>query len=77
MMIAVAVGLAVLLGAQASTGAAADGDCRCLLNGGQPGPDDCPCDVGQCYHACVGDLCPGTPQCTRAARSTVVGRTRW
>ena len=63
-MIAVAVGLAVLLGAQVSIGAAADGDCRCLLNGGQPGPGDCPCDVGQCYRACVDDLCPGTPQCT-------------
>ena len=41
-----------------------DAQCPCLQNGGQPGPGECPCDVGQCYAACVADLCPGTPQCT-------------
>jgi hypothetical protein len=38
--------------------------CPCLDNGGQPGPEDCLCDVGQCYHRCVDELCPGTPNCT-------------
>lgn len=38
--------------------------CRCLENGGEPGPGDCPCNVSQCYHDCVDDLCPDTPNCT-------------
>jgi len=39
-------------------------DCRCLVNGGKPGPDDCPCDVAECYFRCVDVLCPDTPNCT-------------
>jgi hypothetical protein len=39
-------------------------DCRCLENGGEPGPGDCRCNVTQCYHRCVDELCPGTPNCT-------------
>lgn len=38
--------------------------CPCLENGGQPGRGGCPCDVGQCYHRCVEQLCPDTPYCT-------------
>lgn len=37
--------------------------CRCLENGGEPGPGDCPCNVEQCFGRCVDDLCPGTPNC--------------
>src|SRR5262245_33623117 len=37
-------------------------DCPCLANGGQPGPGNCPCDVGQCYFKCVAQLCPDFPQ---------------
>ena len=28
-------------------------NCPCLLNGGEPGPDECPCDIGQCISRCV------------------------
>lgn len=44
-------------------GVAAGGDCACLANGGQPGPGDCPCDVGRCFAACVAERCPGMPEC--------------
>lgn len=46
-------------------GADAPGDgCLCLINGGRPGPGDCPCDVLQCYEDCVSKLCPSVPNCT-------------
>jgi len=44
--------------------AAAAEPCLCLENGGEPGPGDCPCNVSQCYHDCVDELCPDTPNCT-------------
>jgi hypothetical protein len=47
-----------------SSGAFAD--CRCLDNGGEPGPGACPCNVGECYQRCVAALCPGAPNCTLA-----------
>jgi hypothetical protein len=63
MKTAAMVGLAVLLYAVTASGREGI-DCRCLQNGGHPGPGDCLCDVGQCYHDCVGELCPGTVNCT-------------
>ena len=46
-----------------TAGPASTATCRCLENGGQPGPDGCPCDVEQCFNRCVDNLCPGTPNC--------------
>jgi hypothetical protein len=49
---------------RSATPAGSAGPCLCLQNGGEPGPGDCPCNVSQCYHDCVNDLCPNTPNCT-------------
>jgi hypothetical protein len=37
--------------------------CLCLDNGGEPGPGECPCNVGQCFARCVDERCPNTPNC--------------
>ncbi|HSP98166.1 MAG TPA: hypothetical protein VL049_13130 [Candidatus Dormibacteraeota bacterium] len=58
MVIAFVLAFALLFGTQAAA------DCRCLENGGQSGPPACPCDVEQCYAACVRFRCPDTPDCT-------------
>lgn len=39
-------------------------ECACLSQGGEPGPGDCPCDVGLCYSRCVGEHPHCTLQCS-------------
>jgi len=53
-----------LLGLARSVNGESAATCPCLVSGGEPGPGNCPCDVGLCYSRCVQELCPGFPQCT-------------